>query len=391
MIRARASRPDARASRIGPWLWLTTATLVGLSGCSADETQTTFSSTSSGGAGGTAAGGSGGVAGTGGTAGAGGQGGSGGDGGAMQPCTLTDSPPIQVTADGQIVEELRITSTNGAAITIEGHDNVIIRNVEILHSGGQGIVISGAGNALVQDVSIENTGAPSTGQNPSEAHVNIYCYQSTGFTAERVRLTRGSAGIYLQECGQSNMSFIEGHDFRGPFPRGQVVQWNNSDDGLLEDFSVENPPESWPEDNVNAYQSLNVTIRRGLVDGNNSPSGVGVIFDGDNSTGLVEDVDAIRMGNGCFSNYAGADGNVFRRTRCRENICTDQGRGVPLSGALMWAGLPSGTQTRIEESAYYDACNPSNIYWPASSFAVVELAEVDFTLREPIRLTFCWE
>lgn len=49
------------------------------------------------------------------------------------------------------------------------------------------------------------------------------------------------------------------------------MQWNASDNGVLEDFSVENPPESWPEDNVNVYKSLSATIRRGLVDGNNSP------------------------------------------------------------------------------------------------------------------------
>ena len=116
-----------------------------------------------------------------------------------------------------------------------------------------------------------------------------------------------------------------------------------------------------------------------------------MIFDGDDATGLVEDVDAIRMGNGCYSNYAGTDGNIFRRTRCRDNICTDQGRGLPSSNALMWAGLPGGTQTRIEDSSYYEACNPSNIYWPAASFAVVELTEEDFTLRAPVALDLCWE
>src|SRR5262249_52203122 len=153
--------------------------------------------------------------------------------------------------------------------------------------------------------------------------------------------------------------------------------------------SVENTADSWPEDNVNVYQTLDATIRRGLVDGNNSPSGVGVIFDGDTSTGVVEDVDGVRMGNGCFSGYAGADGNVFRRTRCRENICTDQGRGLPSSNALMWAGKPGLTQLHIEDSKYFAACNPENIVWPQESFAVLEVKEEDFTLRDPIRIKLC--
>ena len=328
--------------------------------------------------------GDGGAAGTGGGAGAGGAGGG-------PTCTLVDSGPVQATQDGQVIEGLRITSTNGAAIRVQGFSGVTIRNVEIVHSDGVGIEVSSAPNTTIEHVSVTCDSAPASGANPSSDLLNISCSNSDGLTVSYARLTRGSSGIYLQGCAGSQLQHIEGHDFRGPFPRGQLVQWNASDNGLLEDFSVENPPESWPEDNVNVYKSLNATIRRGLVDGNNSPSGVGVIFDGDTSTGLVEDVDAVRMGNGCFSNYAGADGNVFRRTRCRDNICEDQGRGTPGSGGLMWAGKPGLTQLRIEASTWYAACNPGNIVWPSSSFAVLELQEGDFVLRAPQRVALCWE
>jgi hypothetical protein len=57
----------------------------------------------------------------------------------------------------------------------------------------------------------------------------------------------------------------------------------------------------------------------------------------------------------------------------------------------MWSGQPGHSQDRIEQSEYFAACNPSNIVWPSSSFVVTELVEQDFTLRQPIRLTFCWE
>lgn len=170
------------------------------------------------------------------------------------------------------------------------------------------------------------------------------------------------------------------------------MQWNGSNDGLLDGFSVINPPGSWPEDNVNVYQSTNVTIRNGLIDGNNAPNGVGVIFDGGTATGLVEDVDAVRMGNGCFSAYDGADGSVFRRTRCLDNICTGRdGREAPSSSSLMWAGRPELSALRIEDSTYFNACNAGNIVWPQDSFEIVELEEQEFELRAPIELTFCWE
>ena len=307
-------------------------------------------------------------------------------------CVLVDSGPVVAEADGQVIENLHIVSAEGFAISVKGFKNVTIRNVWIEHSGGAGIGIGGgADDARIENVLIENTGAPEKGQNPSSGMNNIECYAAQRLTIAGARLVRGSSGVYLLECPDAKLGFLEGHDFRGPFPRGQLVQFNKSSGGILEDFSVINPQDtSWPEDNVNVYQSLDIEIRRGMIDGNNSPSGVGVIFDGDKALGVVEDVDTIRMGNGCFSDYAGSDGVVFRRTRCRENICEDQGRGKPLSNALMWAGHPGFTKIRLEDSHYFASCN-GNLVWPAESFEVKELEEQDFTMREPIKVDLCWE
>lgn len=339
----------------------------------------------------------GGASSSGGTRSSGGQstldGGQGGapDSDAQVRCTLTPSGPVTARRDGEVFELLAIESTSGPGISVNGFKGVTIRNVSVRHRGGPGIDFSNADDLVIENVSVEHTGAPASGANASEDLNDINGTGSARVHITNARVTRGSSGIYLVESPASHLSFIEGHDFRGPFPRGQLVQWDKSNDGILEDFSVVNTSDSWTEDNVNVYKSTGLQIRRGLVDGNNSPSGVGVIFDGDTSTGLVEDVDAVHMGNGCFSNYAGADGNVFRRTRCRDNICTDQGRGTPSSNALMWSGNPSLSALRIEQSAYFAACNPGNIVWPASSFAVAEVTKTDFTPRAPLALSFCWE
>lgn len=322
-----------------------------------------------------------------------GSGGSGlGSGGAptVEACSLSESGPFASTSDGQIIENLRVESTSGDALSIT-HDGVVVRNVWVRHAGGLGIAIKGAANVKLEDVHVQYVGAPASGANASSSHNNIECNGSPGLRVQRAKLEQGSSGIYLVNCDDSHLQFIEGHDFRGPFPRGQLVQWNSSDRGLLEDFSCVNPPGAWPEDNVNVYKSNEATIRRGLIDGNNSPSGVGVIFDGGTSTGLVEDVDTVRMGNGCFSAYAGGNDVTFRRTRCRSNICESQdGRGAPKSNALMWAGSPDLSEVRIEDSSYWDACN-GNLVWPATSFEVVELEEVDYIERDPVALEFCWE
>jgi hypothetical protein len=310
---------------------------------------------------------------------------------AVIPCTLKDSGPVTASQDGQVIEGLRIVAMGIPAIRVNGHSKVTLRNLDIRHSGAPGISFSSADDIVIENVSVEHTGAPASGANPSADRVNIVGSNSSRVRIKGARLRRGSSGIYLTASPDSLLQMIEGYDFRGPYPRGQLVQWDTSDNGVLEDFSVINPPTSWPEDDVNAYRSKNMTIRRGLVDGDNSPSGVGVIFDNTGSFGLVEDVDAVRMGDGCFSDYDAGVGVTFRRTRCRDNICTDQGRGVPLSNALMWAGHGDGSKCCvIEQSVYFNSCN-DNLVWPMSAFDMVGLTKSDFTPRPALQQTFCWE
>lgn len=306
-------------------------------------------------------------------------------------CGLTASGPVVAAKDGQVIENLRITSKSGAAVTVDGRSGVTIRNCEIRHKGGPGIRFSNAKNILVENVAVVHDGAPAAGKNSSEEQNNISGESSTGVVIRRVRLEKGSSGIYLDRCPAARVAFVDGHDFRGPIPRGQLVQFNNCDGAILEDFSCENPQAtSWPEDNVSVFQSAGVTVRRGLLDGNNAPTGVGVMFEQSDgsSGGLVEDVDAVRMGNGCFSGYP-ARGVVFRRTGCRDNICTDQGRGEPASGGLAWAGSPQSSNLRIEASKYFDLC--AGLVWDESVFDAIQLDETDFTPRPPLRLDFCWE
>jgi hypothetical protein len=307
-----------------------------------------------------------------------------------QGCALASSGPVAVSTEGAVIQNLHIV-TNGTAGVMVNAKNVTLRNLWIEHNAAAGISFSGADDLFVQNVLVTFAGAPASGPNPTADDVNINGYNSQRVHISGARLEHGSSGIYLVQCPDSLLTQIDGYDFRGPFPRGQLVQWDNSDRGTLDGFSVVNTAASWTEDNVNAYQSLDMQIKNGLVDGNNSPTGVGVIFDGDTSTGVVDGVDAVHMGDGCFSAYAGGEGNIFRNTRCRDNICTDQGRGVPTSNALMWCGKPGLTQLRIENSTYFNPCNPGNIVWPQESFALIQTTLADFTPRTPLDLKFCWQ
>jgi hypothetical protein len=293
-----------------------------------------------------------------------------------------------------VIENLRITSRSGAAIEVDGRSNVVIRNCEILHDGGPGISFDRANGLRIENVRVVHLGAPAKGPNPSDDRNNIEGGFSSGVVIERVRLERGSAGIHILESPGTQVRFVEGHDMRGPFPRGQLVQFDKSDDSLIEDFSVENIAEvSWPEDNVSFFQSARGTARRGLIVGNNSPSGVGVMFEAFDMVGtggLVEDVDTVDMGNGSFSAYPSRD-VTFRRARTRDTHCgSQQGRGAPLSNALLFGAPPESSNIRIEQGKYFNHCNPDNLVWDDDRFTAVDLVEESFTPRAPQRVSLCW-
>jgi nitrous oxidase accessory protein NosD len=301
-------------------------------------------------------------------------------------CQLKESPPVIATYDGQIIEGLRIEATNEPGILVHNFSDVMIRNVEILHDGAHGISCHRSPGLVIENVSIVHSGARTSSIHEN----NIDCYRAEGLRIRNVRLTEGAAGIYVLESPHVHLSHIEGHNFRGPNPRGQLVQFNLSPDALLEDFSVRNVVGvGRPEDVVSIYQSSGTVIRRGLIDGNDSTNGVGVNIEFSDDC-LVEDVDTIHQSNGSFGAHY-ASNITFRRTRAKDNICADQGRGRPASGGIIWSGYNNVSGLRIEDSQHWNRCNPAAIVHDLDRFDVVELKELDFTPRAPIALRFPWE
>src|SRR5262249_43477628 len=232
-------------------------------------------------------------------------------------------------------ENLDIYVDNGDAVTIT-NDNVILRNVRIHHAEGDGVVVTGASNVTIENAEVINSSPPS-GINPetSENRVNIVGEDAPNMTIHDVTVRDGSSGIYLLNSPGADISHVDGYNFHGPMPRGQFVQLDKSGDSTLTDFYVHNDAgSSYPEDNVSVYQSPNVAISNGVIDGNNSETGVGIMFEGGSDGGSVSNVDVIHQGNGGFSTYDSSV--VFDHTRSFDNIYADQGRGPSASDALIW-------------------------------------------------------
>ena len=290
-----------------------------------------------------------------------------------QPIALTRSPKaIQSSYDGQVIENLDLYVDSGDAIMVT-HDNVITRNVRIHHAEGSGIVVSGASNVTIENCEIINSDPPAGNQPESKADIiNIKVYGSPNLTVDHVTVRDGSSGIYLVESPRAKISNVEGYNFHGPFPRGQFVQFDKSHDSTLTSFyTLSDGAQSYTEDNVSIYHSKNVKISNGLIDGNNSPSGVGIMFEGNSEGGSADHVDAIRMGNGAFSSYS--KDVTFDFTRSFDNIASDQGRGKPMSNALIWNVSASGIS--ILHSSYTHPAKRNNIVWGASKAVALDVHE----------------
>lgn len=318
--------------------------------------------------------------------------------------------------------------THMGAVFCRGAKNVRIKHLLVEHPvGSVGIGFDRCDGLVIEDVEVRTVGddgrradghaRPGPCTIPNRDCDNIHGKNSKDVFIHRVRVSGGSSGIELHGCTGATLRDIVARDVRGPYPRGQCVQFSNSHGAVLESFHCVNDVAfSWPEDSISVWRSRDVSVRFGLIDGNNAPNGVGVMFENDDAQatgGSIADVDAIHMGDGCFSAYP-ASSLTMVRTRCGWNHCTGVGgRAAPSSGGMMWAAgdQPHGAQGRLVvsreigvfSSSYWAACRSGLQFWSQSHAAFghkradgayVALPDVKqefFTPRTPITVTLCWE
>ena len=301
---------------------------------------------------------------------------------------LTQSGPVTSTADGQVIEGLDITAPDGSHGVTVTHANVTVRRCRVSHRLSDGIRASGRA-VSIQDV-IVNYRAPATGYD-TPSGCNITVYGGGASVIERARVSGGASGVYCVDTPGVIARYIQGVDMRGPSPRGQLVQFDKCSGALLEDFScVNDDATSWPEDVISVFKSHNVRVRRGLVDGNNSQDGVGVMFEGSNG-GLCEDVDALRQLNGSFYSAGSAD-VMFRRCRSKGQRNADCGRGLPSSNSLTFGSIDNSSNIIFEDCSHFSQANPGNIAWGAGlNYAASQILHRDFTPRPQLNMTWAWE
>lgn len=257
--------------------------------------------------------------------------------------------PLVVTEADPIVESCFIFSA-GSGIMGNNVDGIKLINCTILYSGGQsGILLEGCRTPLIQNCRLvcADNALPGQGKNNGSNAINLA--NCDGAIINRVRTKDAACGAYIQESKNVLINAFQAIDSRGPMARGQGVQFNGCDGGALQNFDIYNDLSTcWTEDCVNIFNSTNMTVKNGFIDGNNSPSGAGVMWE--QSTGICSDVDVVNWCNGAFG-VSNSIGVQFVRCRAsRLYTPCSQGRGTPGSGGLVFAAI--GTSSGI----IFDTC-----------------------------------
>lgn len=274
---------------------------------------------------------------------------------------LRPASAFKALRHGQIIENLEIWGEGEPALEVQGLRDVVIRRCRLLHRGGCGLALYSCQNLQLEQLEIFHLAAPPRGPHSCE-QCNLVAWDCRQLDLRHLRVFWGSSGLLFTDCSDILLQHLEGFDFRGPYPRGQLLQFNRVRRARVQHFFGLNPPEtSHPEDIVSVYESQHIQLLDGLLVGNNAPNGAAVMFE-KSSHGRVVRVDAWHMSNGCFSAFPARDVQ-FIQVRAARNHCGDQGRGFPCSGGLAFASSPDSRQIRVQEAVYDQLCNPSLVHW----------------------------
>lgn len=341
--------------------------------------------------------------------------------------TLPTSDAVVVNEDNVVVENLDIylQDHKKCGIRIENRKNVTIRNVNIRHAGA-GICVFGSENVTIETARLVNTidrAGPHcrpglTVQDckwvhrrkeprklyPVNTHNNIWILKSSNVLLNTVYVEKGESGIFAEQTDNLEIQNLHCRDIRGPYWRGQCVQVFKSHGAKISNFYAQQFLESSSgHDNFNAYESDHVVVSNGLIDGNWSRNGVGVIADSLANNMTVKDVDILHNGVAGVNVWSGAtkedNGRIgvnftVENVRVKSGHCDTTWHNKPdygpSSGGMAFAMHPAAVGARFINSQYADHCREHAVF-SSSRPDVFDIREEDFEPKAPpIDIRFPW-
>lgn len=203
------------------------------------------------------------------------------------------------------------TKDNGAAgvISYEGKHDFVISNLNIAGGSVPAITLKNCYNVHITNCKLTNS-----------SDVGIYLFNCHNITIDYNYFTNVSTGVYVDHS-QAGAIVVDNNQFlnmKGPFPRGQFVQFNNvngAGSSVSHNKGENILGQSYPEDAINIYQSNGTASSPIMVVGNwirgggPSASGGGIML-GDQGGSYVYASDNVLVNPGEYGMaIAGGDHN----------------------------------------------------------------------------------
>lgn len=227
-------------------------------------------------------------------------------------------------------------------------------------------------------------------------------------------MSGGSDSIWMKNCHHAHITNWASYNIHGPFPRGHCIQTSYCNDAIIENFICKNQWQySYTGDTINLWRSTRLTVSNGVILGENSPTGTGLMLEEsdileENKDNQWVNVDHV-YGKGlstCFSTYGGTN-VTWDNVGCRDNYNGARGGRDEhqTSGIMFYAGWENPnnvenccypTNIKIRNSKFWNTCHKpwiwSNKQKAPDAWVEQDLIAEDFDLNEhPIDLKLCFK
>ncbi|MGB5943771.1 MAG: right-handed parallel beta-helix repeat-containing protein [Leeuwenhoekiella sp.] len=169
----------------------------------------------------------------------------------------TESKPITISGkDGLRLQGLKIEGAKGNGITLRNCSNVIIENCKFDSAEGNGIELFNCSNVTIKNCVMQDI----------------------------------ATGVYAIKCQKVSVEHISVKNVTGPYPRGQMVQFNEvtgPDNCIVDNLILNEADKSYAEDAINLYKSYGteqspILVARNYIQGGGPSESGGGIMIGDN-------------------------------------------------------------------------------------------------------------
>jgi len=290
------------------------------------------------------------------------------------PCTLMDSGPVVVSADGEVVENLRIDAVGEPAIVVDGFRDVVLRNLELTHDGAPAIAAASADGLRVESVSIRH-------DDSADRAPGIEVRNSDDVGIARLRVAGSAGAIVAFRVTGLDVRWVHAEELEDD-STDELVDADFCEQVTLRDFSSVNSLPSGSRLTFGDVVDLQVT--RGLLDGSNRES-QSALKVSPGTRVRVSEVDVARSAHVAFEAFPGDDVE-FLRTRCRDVLAT-YADGTDSAQHCWYA---TGDDTRVLESAHDGSDGGRSTGGPGVTEYDVEVLP-GLAIRDPLPVGLCFD